>query len=143
MVLHTKYGSAPENAYRGNITNLNDTASDIRVALLTSSHTKATNTNTVWADVSANEASGSNGVYTSGGQQIPSISCAHDGSGTTVFDGGTVTWANSTITASYAVVYDAATGNLLSLVDFEGSESSENGDFTIEWDTNGIFTVSV
>lgn len=143
MVLHTKYGTAPENAYQGNISSLNNTASDIRVGLLDSNHTPATNTNQVWSDVNANEVTGGNGVYTAGGKAIPNISCVHDGAGTTVFDGDTVTWSNSTITASYAVVYDAGSNNLLSLVDFEGSETSENGDFTIEWDTNGIFTISV
>lgn len=141
MVLHTKYGNAPAEAYQGGLPNLNDTASDIRVALLDSNHTPATNTNTVWSDVSANEVTGTN--YTSGGKAISSISCTHDGAGTTTFDGANVTWADSTITASYAVVYDATSGYLLTLVDFEGSKSSDSGDFTIEWDTAGIFTVSV
>lgn len=141
MVTHTKYGSAPANAYQGNITDLNNTASDIRVALLDGNHTPATNTNSTWSDISANEVSGTG--YTAGGAEIPNISCTHGGAGTTTFDGDNVVWSSSTITASYAAVYDATTGNLLTLVDFEGSQSSDNGDFTIEWDSSGIFTVTV
>ena len=51
------------------------------------------------------------------------------------------------ITAGYAVVYDAtpaadADKALLTLIDFEGEEVSEDGDFVIDWDdTNGIFQV--
>lgn len=55
-------------------------------------------------------------------------------------------WTDSTITAGYAVVYHdtgtASTSTLLTLVDFEGEQSSDAGDFTISWDASGVFTVS-
>ncbi len=57
-----------------------------------------------------------------------------------------VTWAASTITARYAVIYknsgDPATSPLIMSVDFGSSKSSLNGNFTIQWADAGIFTLS-
>jgi hypothetical protein len=59
-----------------------------------------------------------------------------------------VTWAASTITARYAVVADttpgtAATNPLICYVDFGADVTSSGGNFTITWDADGIFTVTV
>ena len=61
----------------------------------------------------------------------------------TALDADDVTWSNSTITAAYAVVYDADSGKLICLIDFDGEEESSDGDFTIEWHADGIFKLTV
>lgn len=58
-----------------------------------------------------------------------------------------VTWSSSTITARYAVIYrhvDGTQGNDIPcvLVDFGSNKSSSAGDFTIQWNTDGILTIS-
>jgi len=62
-------------------------------------------------------------------------------------DADDVTWSNSTITARHAVLYHKggtdATSALMSWVDFGEDKSSESGDFTIQWDTGGIATITV
>lgn len=118
-------------------------SADIKVALLTSSHTPAPESNASWADVSANEASGTG--YTAGGQTISNFSVTADsGNRLVTADGDDVEWTNSTIDASYAVVYNASPStdsnkDLIMLIDFGGQESSENASFTIQWDSNGIY----
>ena len=63
------------------------------------------------------------------------------------FDADDVAWANSTITARYAVIYDAtpaadADKKLLAYVDFGADKSSSSGTFQITWNASGIFTVT-
>jgi len=62
-------------------------------------------------------------------------------------DAADTTWASSTITARYAVVYastgTASTSPLIGYVDFGSDQSSTNGNFTITWDATGIVRVTV
>lgn len=149
MTVHDKYTASAKHAYRGNITNLNDASNtDIKVALLDAGHSPNLTGHETWADVSADEivntAANSTG-YTSPGQSIVNMTWNQNGRVMT-FDGDNVVWSTSTIDAGYAVVYDATPANdsdkkLLTLVDFEGEESSSDGDFTIDWDTAGIFQI--
>lgn len=64
------------------------------------------------------------------------------GSAVIWLDADDVTWASSTITARYAVIYKdtgvATTSPLIGFVDFGQDESSSNGNFTIQWSANGI-----
>ncbi len=65
-----------------------------------------------------------------------------------VLDADDVTWASSTITARYAVIYNAtpatdATRPLIGYVDFGSDQSSTNGNFTITWDSTGIVRITV
>lgn len=57
-----------------------------------------------------------------------------------------VTWINSTISAKYAVIYKdtgtAASSPLIMCIDFGSTKSSVNGNFTIQWSEDGIFTIS-
>ena len=67
---------------------------------------------------------------------------------TIVLDADDQTWTSSTITARYAVVYDAtpatnATKPLIGYVDFGSDQSSSNGNFTITWDATGIVRITV
>jgi len=118
----------------------------IKVALLTSSYTPNQDTHDYFNDVSANEVTGTG--YTAGGNTLASKTATYDsGTNVIVLDAADVTWASSTITARYAVVYDstgtASTSALIGYVDFGSDQSSTNGNFTITWDSTGIVRITV
>lgn len=125
------------------------TNTDLKVALLDASHTKDVANNAVWGDVSANEITntGANDSgYTAGGQALTNPTLTADAASRNVdFDGDDIEWTSSTIDAGYAVLYNdtpsAGNKTLILNVDFEGTESSNNASFIIEWDTNGIYRV--
>lgn len=119
----------------------------IKVALLTSSYSPNQDTHDYFDDVVANEVSGTG--YTAGGETLGSKTLTYD-SGTNVvtLDAADVTWGSSTITARYAVVYDAtpatnATRPLIGYVDFGSDQASSSGNFTITWDSTGIVKITV
>jgi hypothetical protein len=119
----------------------------IKVALLSSSYTPNQDTHDYYDDVSTFEVSGTG--YTAGGQTLGSKTVTYDSANNViVLDAADVTWASSTITARYAVVYDdsgatAATKALIGYVDFSSDQSSTNGNFTITWDATGIVRITV
>ena len=118
-----------------------------KVALLTSSYTPNQDTHAYYSDVSTNQVTGTG--YTAGGATLSNKSIAYDNSTNTIkLDADDVTWASSTITARYAVVYDdtpatAATKPVLGYLDFGSDQSSVSGNFTITWDSAGIARVVV
>lgn len=70
------------------------------------------------------------------------------GRGYIMFDAADPSWANATITARYAVIYDDtpatdAAKPLLWLIDFESNVSSTNGTYQITFDANGIGYIAV
>lgn len=139
------YGNAPRRAFASTLSDLGASGTTINVALLTSSYTPDLSAHEVFGDVNGNEVTEANSTgYTAGGQAVANKSLSETG-GITSFDGDNVTWAGSTITASYAVLYedtgDASTSSVITMIDFEGQESSEDGDFTIEWDDAGVFEI--
>jgi len=91
-----------------------------------------------------NEASGTG--YTANGAALASPTCAASLNVITL-NGTDLTWASSTITARYAVIYykagTDATSALIIYVDFGQDESSSNGDFTLDWNASGIATITV
>lgn len=119
----------------------------IKVALLSSSYTPNQDTHDYWDDVSANEVTGTG--YTAGGATLANKSASYDaGTNVVKLDADDVTWSSSTITARYAVIYDDtpatdATKPLIGYVDFVTDQSSNNGNFTITWDSDGIVNVTV
>jgi hypothetical protein len=133
------YGSIYAKAFNKEIDLDSDT---IKVMLLTSSYTPNQDTHDYLDDVVANEVSGTG--YTAGGATLATKTVTYDStSNTFVFDADDVTWASSTVTARYAVVYDATPGTnatrpLIGYVDFVSDQSSSNGNFTITWDATGI-----
>lgn len=68
---------------------------------------------------------------------------------TITFDGDDAYWSNSTITAYYAVLYDASTSAdstgqlLIGYVDFGADQSSASGTFTVQWSSAGIIKITV
>ena len=118
----------------------------IKFALLTSDYTPDQNAHDFFDDVSAAEVTGTG--YTAGGATLSTVSVT-PGTGTLVIDSVTdPTWANSTITARYGVIYKdtgvAATSALISYIDFGSDQVSSTGEFkyTLSADGFGKITVS-
>ena len=126
---------------------INWTADTIKVALLSSAYTPDQDTHDYWNDVSTHQVSGTG--YTAGGEELTGKSEGYDNPTNRItLDGDNVSWANSTITARYAVIYDdtpAAAGEkpLMGYVDFGQDESSSNGTFEIQWNASGIFEITI
>jgi hypothetical protein len=85
--------------------------------------------------------------YVAGGATLTTKTITYDAATNKItLDAADVTWASSTITARYAVIYVdtgvAGTSVLLGYVDFGADVSSTNGNFTIVWDAGGIFTIT-
>ncbi len=119
----------------------------IKVALLTNSYTPDQDAHNYLDDVITNEVSGTG--YTAGGNTLANKTNTYNaGTNVIVLDADDTTWSSSTITARYAVVYDAspatnATRPLIGYVDFGSDQSSSNGNFTITWDATGIVRITV
>ena len=126
------------------------TSDTIKVALFNDSHSFS-EAHATWANVKANQITGTNYNHAAGGLPI-----THGVADEVQYAAGIVSfgkdaedseWTNSTITAHHAVVYqyiddtgapdDAS--RLLCSIDFDGAEISADGDFTIEWHADGIF----
>ena len=118
-------------------------ADTFKCALLTSSHTPNA-ANSVLADVSANEVSGTG--YTAGGATLADVTWAIDGT-TCVLDAADPEWTGSTITARYAAIYKSGTANsltnpLVCLLDFEEDKGVTGGTFSVQFNTGGIVVLS-
>ena len=115
-----------------------------KVALLTNAYTPNIDTQEFWSDVSANEASGTN--YTAGGGATTITVTRIDASDLTEVDGTTVTFANSTVTARYAILYKdtgtPTTSVLISYTDFGSDQSSVGADFNVTVNANGLLRLS-
>jgi hypothetical protein len=119
----------------------------IKVALLTNAYTPDQDAHNYLDDVVANEVTGTG--YTAGGNTLANKTNAYNSAtNVIVLDADDTTWSSSTITARYAVIYDAspatnATKPLIGYVDFGSDQSSSNGNFTITWDATGIVRITV
>jgi hypothetical protein len=113
--------------------------------LCTSAYTPNQDTDIYKDVVNPTESSGTG--YSAGGTALASKTITYTGATNIIaMDAADVTWASSTITARYAVIYDdTPTSNkpLLGYVDFGADQSSSNGNFTITWDANGILKITV
>jgi hypothetical protein len=119
----------------------------IKVALLTNAYTPDQDVHNYLDDVVANEVSGTG--YTAGGNTLANKTNSYNSATNVItLDADDTTWSSSTITARYAVIYDAtpatnATKPLIGYVDFGSDQSSSNGNFTITWDATGIVRITV
>lgn len=112
----------------------NATSGDtFKIALYTSSATLGASTTDY---TSSNEVVGTG--YTAGGIALTNIDPTS--SGTTAFiDFADATWANATITAAGALIYntttDGGTGttNAVAVISFGGDKTSTNGDFVVQF----------
>lgn len=115
----------------------------IKVALLDNSHA-FTAANDGWADVSANEISGTG--YTTGGATLAGQTVAEDGT-SAKWDGTDTAWSSASFTAYHAVIYDdtvttPTADQLICSIDFGGAQTVTSGTFTIQWHSSGIITLS-
>lgn len=123
----------------GRINYLNDT---IKVALLSSAYTPNQDDHLYFSDVVANEVTGTN--YVAGGVTLSGKTVTVDKpTNVTILDAEDPTWATSTITARYAVIYDATPGTnatrpLIGFVDFGTDQSSQAGNFVGTLDPTGL-----
>jgi hypothetical protein len=138
------YGQFIQQAFNKEIDWDSDT---IKVALLNNTYTPDQDAHNYYDDVVAYEVTGTG--YTAGGLTLANKTNNYNSStNVVILDADDLTWASSTITARYAVVYDAtpatnATRPLIGYVDFGSDQSSSNGNFTITWDSTGIVRVTV
>jgi hypothetical protein len=137
------YGKLWENQFGA--APINWGSDTIKVALCTSTYTPNQDTHDFFNDVT-NEVTGTG--YTAGGATLASKTATYtSGTNTCAFDAADVTWSTSTITARYAVIYKstgtASTSPLVGYIDFGADVSSSGGNFTITFDSAGIWTGAV
>ena len=109
-------------------TTANLEANTLKVALYDNTATLSSATT---AYATANEVTGTN--YTAGGEAMTGMAVTLDGS-TAIFDADNVSWANATITAQAAVIYNTNFSNAaIAVLDFGGNKTSTNGTFEIQF----------
>lgn len=137
------YGLALQAFVEKKIDVINDT---INVALVTSAYTPNQDTDQFWSTPQVDEVAGTG--YTAGGQALGTKAATYTAATNVLaFTAANTSWANSTLTARYAVIYDATPGTaatdlLIAYVDFGADVSSTAAAFTITWDAAGIFTIT-
>jgi hypothetical protein len=136
------YGSFPAKLANKEIDFDTDT---VKVSLHTSTYVPAQDTHDYFNDVT-NEVVGTG--YTAGGATLGTKTVTYTaGTNTQAFDAADTSWATSTITARYAVVYVSTgvstTSPLIGYIDFGADVSTTGGTFQITWDAAGIFTIAV
>lgn len=123
----------------------NAVADSYKVKLYTSATFDATNT--TLAGITGTEATTTTG-YTAGGKALTTVTVTTVTTNDAKFDADDVVWTASggSITASYAVLYNATDANSppIAFIDFGGSQSAgDTTDFKIVWNVNGIFSFTV
>ena len=109
-------------------TTANLEANTLKVALYDNTATLSSATT---AYATANEVTGTN--YTAGGEAMTGMAVTLDGS-TAIFDADNVSWANATITAQAALIYNNSLSNAaIAVLDFGGNKTSTNGTFEIQF----------
>ena len=108
-------------------------------------NTATLNQNTA-AYITANEISDSGTNYTIGGATLTNVAISTDGT-TAIFDADNVSFANATISAQAALIYNANNSNSsIAVLDFGGVKSSTNGTFELQFPnadaTNGLIRIA-
>lgn len=121
----------------------------LRMILVTETYTPTVDTDATYADVSANEVTGTG--YTQFGNLLtPTVTRS---GGTITFDCDDQSWVSSTITAKYAVIVHnvdgtgtiASTDQLVCYSDLDdggGSVSTTDGTFAVNINASGVFTLA-
>lgn len=129
------------NRFKANLMNkeIDLEGDSIKVMLLENTYTFDASHNVI-GDVSGHEASGDG--YTAGGQALSGKAVTQGA--TTKWDATDITWSTASITARYAIIYDddTATDDIIACIDFGADKTSSAGDFTIQWNSNGIITLA-
>ena len=118
----------------------------IKIMLCTSSYTPDQDTHQYKSSVT-NEVTGTG--YTATGATLASFSVAYDTSTNIIkLDATDPSWTTATITARYAVIYDASPGSdatrpLICYIDFGADVVASAGTLAITFDAAGLATVTV
>lgn len=114
-------------------------ADTIKVMLLNNSHA-FDGADNVLADISANEITGAG--YVAGGKVLAGKAVTQGA--VTKWDATNVIWTDASISAYYAALYDDTLTNkdLIASIDFGGEISVADGTFEMQWDVQGIITLS-
>lgn len=113
----------------------------IKIALLKNTHTPD-QTDDDFADVSGDENPAGSG-YTAGGETLANVLVTEEGGGVIKVDADDPLWTALTATnLRYAVIYDDTQANdaLIYLFDFGSDKNPTAENFTIQFDSTGIFT---
>ena len=118
-------------------------AQTLKCALYDSTATLDQNTA---AYITANEISDSGTNYTIGGATLTGVTITTDGT-TAIFDADNVSFANATISAQAALIYNANNSNSsIAVLDFGGVKTSTNGTFELQFPnadaTNGLIRIA-
>jgi len=108
-------------------------------------NTATLNQNTT-AYITANEISASGTNYTTGGAVLTNVAISTDGT-TAIFDADNVSFANATISAQAALIYNANNSNSsIAVLDFGGVKTSTNGTFELQFPnadaSNGLIRIA-
>jgi len=110
-------------------------AQTLKCALYTNA---ATLNATTAAYGTGNEVTGGN--YTAGGNALTNVAISVDGT-TAIFDADNVTFANATISAQAALLYNNSNANAaIAVLDFGGVKTSTNGTFELQFPTANATT---
>ncbi len=118
----------------------------VKAVLLTDAYTFNQDTHESYADISASEVANGNG-YTTGGLTLTNKSASY-ASRVTTYDADDPTWAATSITAKYCVLVfytpaAAADKKLILCLDFGENKTTSANTFEVDWDTGGIWTMTV
>ena len=88
---------------------------------------------TNYSDVTGNSDEASGTGYSAGGQVLDSVTISVDGT-TAIVDIADEVFTSSTISADGCIIYNASASNAaICVIDFGGTKTSTNGDFTISF----------
>lgn len=136
------YNSAKRDLMNGALDLDTDT---IKIMLVTSSYTQDIDAHDKRDDIT-NEVSGTG--YTATGASLASkVVSADNTDNEGVFDADDLTWSTATITARGAVAYKSRGGassadELLCYFDFAADKSSSAGNFTLQWNSEGLVNLN-
>lgn len=125
---------------QGNLNLLTDT---IKVMLMNSTYVPNASTQNVYSDITSVEVVGTG--YVAGGKILLNKSLVKDNiNDCAIFKADDLIWGTSTISARYAVIYDAteSTLPLIACFDFGRLVESYGGDYHLNWNDYGIFKLS-
>lgn len=116
----------------------------IKLALIKASHSGTYNAATTnYSDVTGNSDEASGTGYSSGGATLGSAAITVDGT-TAIVDFANVIFTSSTISADGCIIYNSSASNkAICVIDFSGTKTSTNGDFTVEFPAAGASTAII
>jgi hypothetical protein len=106
----------------------------IKLALIKATPTGTYGTATTnYSDVTGNSDEATGTGYTAGGQVLDSVTISTDGT-TAIVDIADEVFTSSTISADGCIIYNASASNAaIAVIDFGGTQTSTNGDYTIQF----------